>query len=86
MTRRGRLTKLEARRSEEDAGDMMGIFEADLEAGVWREIAGGQGRTLPLSPEDLREAGSLHTAGGGLLMLAPAGGAKVISGVYWGDL
>lgn len=86
MTRRGRLAKLEARRSEEDAGDMVGIFEADLEAGVWREVKGGQGRTLPLSKEDLQEAGSLHAAGGGLLMLAPAGGSKVIAGISGGDL
>lgn len=81
--RRGRLARLEARRRE-DPGETAGIFEADAGAGVWREVQGG--RTLPLSPEDLREAGSLGAAGGGLLMLAPAGRSKIIPGLTWGDL
>lgn len=84
MTRRGRLARLEARRKE-GAGDMVGIFEADLQAGLWRE-AGGQGRTLPLSPEDFGEGGRLEGAGGALLMLAPAGGSKVIANVTAADL
>lgn len=85
--RRGRLARLEARRREEGAGDMIGIFEADLHAGVWRELEGGAGRTLPLSPEDLQEAGSLTAAGGGLLMLAPLPGhSKIIPGLQGADL
>lgn len=81
--KRGRVARLEARRRE-DAGDMVGIFEADLGAGVWREM-NGAGRTIPLSPDDLREAGAAHAAGGGLLIVAPVG-CKVIPGVQWGDI
>ena len=87
MTRRGRLSRLEARRKEE-AGDVVGIFEADPVAGVWREVNAptGRVRVLPLSPEELREAEGQAAAGGGLLFLAPVCHSKVIPGVTWGDL
>ncbi len=65
---------------------MVGIFEADLQAGVWREVEGGAGRTLPLSLEDFAEGGRLEAAGGALLMLAPAGGSKIIAGISGADL
>lgn len=83
--RRGRLARLEARQKDKP-GDMVGIFEADLQAGVWREVEGGAGRTVPLSPEDFENGGRLEAAGGALLMLAPVHPAKVIAGVSWGDL
>jgi len=83
--RRARLSRLEARQKD-TPGDVIGFFEADLQAGVWREIEGGQGRTLPLSPEDFEKGGRLAESGGALLMLAPIHPAKVIVGVSWGDL
>lgn len=82
--RRGRLARLEAARRRED-GDVCGIFEADVVAGVWRE-AGPLGRTFPLSLEDLQEAGSAQAAGSGLLILAPVGAPKILRGIRWGDL
>ncbi len=82
--RRRRLAQLEASRQKEDR-DVYGIFEADPMAGVWREV-GGQGRTLPLSPEDLQAAGAAQAAGSGLLILSPVGAPKLLKGVRWGDL
>lgn len=68
IARRTRVARLESQRTEEGGG-VIGIFEADVDAGLWREVNGS--RTLPLSPEDLLEG---HQAGGtGLLLLAPAG-------------
>lgn len=83
--RRGRLARLEAARRKEEAGDVYGIFEADPAGGVWREV-GPLGRTLPLSEEDLHEAGAAQGAGSGLLILAPLGAPKILAGVRWGDL
>lgn len=82
--RRRRLAQPEASRQKEDR-DVCGIFEADPVAGVWHEV-GGQGRTLPLSPEDLHAAGAAQAAGSGLLILAPVGTPKILKGVRWGDL
>lgn len=78
--RRARLARLEDRRREDAPGDVLGIFAADAGAGVWREKEGGQGRTLPLSPEDQTAADGLASTGGALLMYAPVGGAKFIDG------
>lgn len=83
--RRGRLARLEAARRKEEVGDVYGIFEADPVEGVWRE-AGPLGRTLPLSPADLQEAGTAQAAGSGLLILAPVGAPKILRGIRWGDL
>lgn len=83
--RRGRLARLEAARRKEEVGDVYGIFEADPVGGVWREV-GPLGRTLPLSPEDLHEAGTAQGAGSGLLILAPVGAPKMLLGVRWGDV
>lgn len=82
--RRRRLAQLEEARQKEDR-DVYGIFEADPVAGVWREVE-GQGRILPLSPEDLQEAEAAQAAGSGLLILAPVGAPKILKGVRWGDL
>lgn len=82
--RRRRLAQLEEARQKEDR-DVYGIFEADPMGGVWREIE-GQGRTLPLSPEELQAAGAAQAAGSGLLILAPVGAPKILAGVRWGDL
>ncbi|THF86139.1 hypothetical protein E7T09_12985 [Deinococcus sp. KSM4-11] len=80
---RSRVARLEGQRKE-DGGDVLGIFEADIDAGLWREVNGN--RTLPLSPEDLQDAGSADAAGTGLLMLAPVGTSKVLADVSWEDL
>lgn len=82
--RRRRLAQLEEARRQEDR-DVYGIFEADPVGGMWREV-GGQGRMLPLSPEDLQAAGAAQAAGSGLLILAPVGEPKMLKGVRWGDL
>lgn len=82
--RRRRLAQLEEAQRKEDR-DVYGIFEADPAAGVWREV-GGQGRALPLSPEEIQEAGAAQAAGSGLLILAPVGAPKLLKGVRWGDL
>lgn len=82
--RRRRLAQLEEARRQEDR-DVYGIFEADPVAGVWREV-GELRRALPLSPEELQEAGAAQAAGSGLLILAPVGEPKILKGVRWGDL
>lgn len=64
-----RLSRLEAQQRDSAPGEMLGVFEADAAAGVWREQAGGMGRTLPL--EDQEEAAELAATGGVLLMYAP---------------
>lgn len=79
-SRLARLRKLEAGRVE--VGDVLGFFYADLGAGVWKED-GGQGRTLPMTPE---EAADVEACGGAALMLAPVGPPKMLAGLRPGDL
>jgi hypothetical protein len=63
---RGRLAKLEARRREAEDLEVIGFFEADPDAGLWREMNTGQ--TRPMSPDEIEEA---RASGGGMLMLSP---------------
>lgn len=75
--RRARLVRLEAQ--QRDSGQTAaGVFEADLTAGVWREIDGG--RTLPLEPD------SLQGEGAGVLLFNPRGESKIILGISGGEL
>lgn len=60
---RGRLRALEAKRKEGEAVEVMRLWWADLDAGLWREGVGPQedgeeerGQTFPMSPEDLEDA------------------------------
>lgn len=62
MTLKGRLTKLEAKRSPAKGG---GCWQADLDAGVWRDLNSGQAGGL-LSEAEEQLAGE----GGGLLLFA----------------
>lgn len=69
--RRTRLARLEAQQGLE--GQTGGVFEADLDAGLWREKRGG--RTLPLDPA------TLEGEAVAVLLLNPRGPSKIILGI-----
>lgn len=74
--RRTRLARLEAQHGggEQTAGR----FEADVTAGLWREIGGARTFTLEL---DLLEGESV-----GVLLFNPRGGSKIFPGIEDQDL
>ncbi|WP_293909885.1 hypothetical protein [Deinococcus sp.] len=87
MTGRARrLTRLEAQQRSSHAVEQIGIYEADLAAGVWRDIHTGKAGPA-LSAEDLATGGELAQSGGGLLLYSPLPGrSKIIPGLQAADL
>lgn len=81
--RRSRLAKLETKARQAFGVQAVGRFDADPVAGVWREVAGGQGREFPLSPDDLEVNGEQFTVAA---LHLSSRGAKIYGGVTWGDL
>ena len=79
MTRLKRLARLEVRRQAVGGG----FFEADPDAGLWREV--NTGSTRPMTPEEVQEA---RDSGGGMLMLSPLPdrSKKLIYGVRAADI
>lgn len=80
MSLKRRLDALEARlRAAEDV-EQIGFYEADVQAGVWRDTLTGE--TRPMSPAELEGAREHAENGAGLLLLGPLPGApKIIWGV-----
>jgi len=83
---RGRLAKLEAAAKEAEDLEMIGFFDADLDAGVWRDVH--HGHTRPMTPEEQAEARQASEAGGAILILGPLPGRsrKLVYGVRAADL
>lgn len=74
---RGRLKKLEAQSQAEEDLQVIGFFDADPEAGLWRDVHNGRER--PMTPEEVAHA---REAKSGMLMLGPLPGrSKIIYGV-----
>ena len=76
MTLRARLSKLEARTGPASAGH---FWEADLAAGLWREVHTGQAGPALSEAEHQRAQDA-----GGLLLTFPGG--KVYAGLRWRDI
>lgn len=78
MTRRKRLEALEAALTVQDL-EVISMYWADTEAGVWREGVGAlgeePGRTLPLNPE---EAADIEASGRHVILFTglPARGGR----------
>ena len=82
---RGRLAKLEARRREAEDLEVIGIFEADPDAGLWVDVH--HGRTFAMKPDEIEQARQASEGGGAMLILPLPGHArKIIYGVRAADL
>jgi len=83
---RGRLGKLEAKARNAEDLELMGFFDADLDAGLWRDVH--HGHTRPMTPEEQAEARQASEAGGAILILGPlpSRSRKVVYGVRAADL
>jgi len=76
------VEKLEAQRQTAEDLQVIGFFEADPEAGLWRDVHNGRER--PMTPEEVAHA---REAKGGMLMLGPLPGrSKIIYGVSPSEL
>lgn len=83
---RGRVAKLEARRRETEDLEVIGFFEADLDAGLWVDIH--HGRTRPMTQEEIDGARQASAAGSAILILGPLPdrSRKLVYGVRVADL
>jgi len=83
---RGRLAKLEARRRAVEDLEVIGFFEADPDAGLWRDVH--HGLTRLMTPEEQAEARQASEADGAILILGPLPGRsrKLIYGVRAAEL
>ncbi|WP_407543711.1 hypothetical protein Q0M94_28000 (plasmid) [Deinococcus radiomollis] len=69
-----------------DDVEVVGFFEADLDAGLWVDVH--HGRTRPMTPEEIDEARQASEAGSAILILGPLPGRdrKLIYGVRAVDI
>ena len=82
---RGRLAKLEARRREAADLEVIGIFEADPDAGLW--VDAFHGRTFAMRAEEIEQARQASEGGAAMLILPLPGHArKIIYGVRAADV
>lgn len=83
---RSRVAKLEARRRETEDLEVVGFFEADIDAGLCVDVH--HGRTRPMTTEEVDEARQASEAGSAILILGPLPGRdrKLTYGVRAADI